>query len=1015
VDYQRFIEQLPGLYANWGHASVHPHVEAFNAVLDQVRGTTTANVMQLLNFAVECLAPGEVYCQVGGKEATTFIGALLHHPEQMAYAVDNLVSDDEEKLEQLSKNLSLFDLEQQVIFANQEIEEFFFDLREIQPEEKIGIYYYAGVKDYRTQLLGLTLVTPFLAEQALIIVDDSNYSSVQQACWDFMAAHRECQLLLDLPTPQDGDSTWGNGLQVFSWDVTQEAGYTWSTFAESFHNQPFIKALADFSFDFEFNQKKQVVESLEKQALALDLGRHFVEAEKKYKEILQWDRNHANACHNLGMVYYQMERYQDALEQILRAVAVDPSIGLRHYSLGLVLEKLGNIEQAVQAYQDAINLNPQLVDAYNNLGNILSTAGKIQQAESVYRQAITANPQHFGSYLNLGNLLMARQQVDEAITAYKTALRYKQRHSDILSNLAVAFEAKKDEANALLYSGHAYYRSGKYESAIIQYKKFIENKIGDVDVYIALAECYECLNQYESAIKVYEEAIKLYPNEAKLYFWLAMDLQELGRTQSAIKIASSAVQLLPNDLALKLAKQLMLPLLYENTEEIKFYRNRFSQGLDELIQTTLLSQPENRSNALKSIGFWTNFHLQYQGENDLELQTFYGHFVHRIMVANYPEWTKPLTIPRIGDEKIRVGYVSAHMKNHTVAKLTLGWLKNHNRKNFEIYCYYTGWNPDSITQQFQGYSDAFKHIPENLKSVCQQIVDDKLHIVVYTDVGMHPRTTQMAGLRLAPVQCTSWGHPITSGLPTIDYYLSSELMEPENAEEHYSEKLILLPKLGISYAKPVLPETIKNRSYFGLNDDAVVYLCCQSLFKYLPQYDYILAAIAKRVPQAKFAFIEFHIIDSIKEKFCQRLQKAFASMELDSKEYCLMLPRLNQTDFLNLNKVSDIFLDTFSWSGGNTTLEAIACNLPVVTCPGEFMRGRHSYGILKMLGVTQTIAKDEAEYIEIAVRLGLDKQWRQSIIQQITQNHDRLYDDKTCVEALEAFYQRVVQEGQASN
>jgi len=339
VDYQRFIDQLPKLYSNWGHSSVHPQSNGFSAVLDLLPGKTTSNIMQLLNFAVECLAPSEVYCQIGGKEATTFIGALLNHPEQMAYAVDNLASDDEEKLEQLSKNLSLFELEQQVIFANQETEEFFFDLREIQPEEKIGVYYYAGVKDYRTQLLALTLVTPFLAEQALIIVDDSNYSSVQQACWDFMAAHRECQLLLDLPTPQNGDSTWGNGLQVFSWNVTQEAGYTWSTFAESFHNQPFINALGNFSLEFEFNQKKQVVESLKKQALALELGRHFVEAEQKYKEILQWDRNHANAYHNLGMVYYQMERYQDALEQILRAVAVDPSIGLRHYSLGLVLEK----------------------------------------------------------------------------------------------------------------------------------------------------------------------------------------------------------------------------------------------------------------------------------------------------------------------------------------------------------------------------------------------------------------------------------------------------------------------------------------------------------------------------------------------------------------------------------------------------------------------------------------------------------------------------------------------------
>jgi predicted O-linked N-acetylglucosamine transferase (SPINDLY family) len=115
-------------------------------------------------------------------------------------------------------------------------------------------------------------------------------------------------------------------------------------------------------------------------------------------------------------------------------------------------------------------------------------------------------------------------------------------------------------------------------------------------------------------------------------------------------------------------------------------------------------------------------------------------------------------------------------------------------------------------------------------------------------------------------------------------------------------------------------------------------------------------------------------------------------------------------DYLMINLLSDVYLDTLSWSGGNTTLEAIACNLPVVTCPGEFMRGRHSYSFLKMLGVTDTIAQTEAEYVEIAVRLGLEPSWRQEIAERMHERHDRLYDDKNCVAGLEAFYKQVVQE-----
>jgi predicted O-linked N-acetylglucosamine transferase (SPINDLY family) len=253
----------------------------------------------------------------------------------------------------------------------------------------------------------------------------------------------------------------------------------------------------------------------------------------------------------------------------------------------------------------------------------------------------------------------------------------------------------------------------------------------------------------------------------------------------------------------------------------------------------------------------------------------------------------------------------------------------------------------------------------------------------------------------------TWGHPVTSGLPTIDYFLSSDLMEPQNAQSHYCEKLVCLPNIGICYQKPPIPERTKSRSDLNLREDAVIYLCCQSLFKYLPQFDSIFVQIARRVPHAQFVFIS-HPVAAITTQFKSRLCRVFANFNLNYKDYCVILPRLERMDYLNLNLVSNIFLDAFSWSGGNTTLEAIACGLPIVTCPGELMRSRHSYGILKMMGITETIAQDEIEYVDIAVRLGLDTNWRQEIVQKIHERHHWLYDDKTCVAALEDFYQKVV-------
>jgi predicted O-linked N-acetylglucosamine transferase (SPINDLY family) len=208
-------------------------------------------------------------------------------------------------------------------------------------------------------------------------------------------------------------------------------------------------------------------------------------------------------------------------------------------------------------------------------------------------------------------------------------------------------------------------------------------------------------------------------------------------------------------------------------------------------------------------------------------------------------------------------------------------------------------------------------------------------------------------------------------------------------------------------AKPPIPEHRKTRQDFQLREDALIYLSCQSLFKYLPCHDAIFPEIAKRVTQAQFVFLSHRSIH-ITRIFQKRLQRAFTNFDLNWQDYCVILPRQNQTDYWHLNLVADIFLDNLSWSGDNTTLEAIACRLPIVTLPGEFMRNRHTYGILQMLGVTDTIANNEAEYINIAVRVGLDSQWREEIVRKIEANHYRLYDDKSCLTALEDFYQRVV-------
>lgn len=922
MDYQRFLSLLPDLYNNWGQQSLCPKSEQFQQILEQFGNTTTANLMQLLNFAVDCMEPDEIYCEIGCFQGANLIGALFEHPDRMAYAVDNFTQFDiaGKNFTKLAENLSSFGLEEQVFVCNQNWEEFLFELRAIESENKISIYFYNGDCDYRSQILGLLLVKPFLAERALIIVGNSNSSAVRQANWDFIAAHPQYQLHFNFSTLEGSNCPFGNGIQIFSWDRKRNYNYDFYS-VSSRNNMKFIYAISDWQA--QFDRQQEVLDKLWQEAIDLENSGQDEQAEAKYNEVLKLDNNHAGALYQLGMLYYRTSRYQQALELLIKSSQLEPSKALQHFSIGLLSEKINSIPQAIQAYEQAIELDPQGLIPYINLGNIFFNLGELEQAKLLYEKAIEIEPNNYISHINSANILLKQYHFDEAISSYQKALILEPKNSNCL--------------NYLIYA-----------------------------------------------------------------------LQDSGRTQEAIELATKGAHLLLNDLTLQLKSRLLVPIIYQTEAEIDFYRNRFDRGLQELIQQINLNTSETRNNALLAIDNYTNFYLQYQGKNDLEFQKQYGQFVHQVMSASYPQWTQPLPMsPLSQGEKIRIGYVSHHLRYHNGAKWALGWIKNHDRHKFEVHCYHTDFIADQLTKEFESACDFFHYVPGDLESACNQILADRLHVIIFTDIGMAPRTTQMAGLRLAPVQCTAWGHPITSGSPTIDYYLSSDLMEPEIAQQHYSEQLIRLPNLGFCYPKPTLPRLTKTRSDFQLRDDAVVYLSCQSLFKYLPQHDYVYAAIAQQVPHAQFAFVS-HPSSYITNIFRQRLQRAFAIFGLNSQDYCVILPRQIGDDYFNLNLVSDVYLDTFSWSGGNSTMQAIACNLPIVTCPGEFMRGRHSYAMLKMLDVTDTIANNEAEYIKIAVKLGLDRECRNRIVERMLQRHSYLYDDKTCVKALDAFLYSLV-------
>ena len=292
----------------------------------------------------------------------------------------------------------------------------------------------------------------------------------------------------------------------------------------------------------------------------------------------------------------------------------------------------------------------------------------------------------------------------------------------------------------------------------------------------------------------------------------------------------------------------------------------------------------------------------------------------------------------------------------------------------------------------------------------REILADAPHVLIYPGILMDMISFQLAAQRLAPVQCNSWGHPETSGLPTLDYFLSSDLMEPPDATEHYTERLVRLPNLSVYY-EPVATEAVAlTRQELGLRADAPTFWCGQSLYKYLPQFDDVYPRIAIQAPNSQFVFLRHHSIPRVTEIFQARLERAFAAHGLTASNHCVFLDRLGQSEFVAAMGLCDVFLDSIDWSGCNSALESLPHDLPIVTVPGALMRGRHSTAILKMMGITETIAGTVDDYVAIAARLANDPHERQALSRRIAENKQRVYRDRACITALEDFLDRVARQ-----
>ena len=329
----------------------------------------------------------------------------------------------------------------------------------------------------------------------------------------------------------------------------------------------------------------------------------------------------------------------------------------------------------------------------------------------------------------------------------------------------------------------------------------------------------------------------------------------------------------------------------------------------------------------------------------------------------------------------------------------------------------------------------------NLSNARLMLEKLELDFIVYPDIGMKLLPTLLAYSRIAPIQITTWGHSETSGIDTIDYFISSEYfagsLSHEEIQKQYSEKLILLNSLGTYYISPhklfvenntaykkssinntnhktsVIPlKKFKTREELGFTKNDHLYVCLQTFYKLNPEFETCLARILELDPNGI-------ILLSNTFPYCKsHLERIKNTIGIEKLKRIKWFGALEKDVFLNVVSVSDVCLDPFPFGGCNTSYDAFDYNIPVITLPSEFLHGQFTNGLYKKMSkvehtnttTNQTnhtnhtnmfeecCAISQEEYAQKASSIGINEKLRHKINRNIEMRKHLIFQEQESIE-----------------
>lgn len=494
---------------------------------------------------------------------------------------------------------------------------------------------------------------------------------------------------------------------------------------------------------------------------------------------------------------------------------------------------------------------------------------------------------------------------------------------------------------------------------------------------------------------------------------------------------------------------LMTPPIYSSLGHIRSTRQQLQERLELLDR--LVSKGGFSLSSLDEFSLSTTFYLVYQGYNDRHfLETLHRCYRQAFPALDFsiPSSSAVLTEPA---RPLRVGFVSNYFRRHSICKLFCGIIEGLAQESLEIFVFSSVPlnQEDQNTHKLRNLATEkdnfhFVHVNKMFIGNRAEVVDRRVDVLVYLDVGMDPSSVVWASSRLAPIQIGLWGHPTTTGQPTIDYYMSSERFHRHwanysNPGESFSEQLVLLNSTGFAFpwldllpselytpvesplialrtdafgaallsALQSLPESkgqlaITRLQSFVQSGNKLI-LCPQFLPKMHPMMDGALLALLRRSPRYKLVMLESEKKGPWRQTILKRWRKAVGQSEFQKiQEQIEWMPSLSPTEYLAMLASGHVMVDPYPFGGGVTALEALTACTPVLTLPVAQHVPQLAAGILKTLFEGHStddyellVARTEEDYVAKATALLEDESLTRSLRISICANRGRLFGESS--------------------